>query len=184
MWNYQRKCRSHECLPAESCSHEVSSVGFIGRYATGYVINIWLDSVGHSGHWHFYFVLLSCVGACGRLQAQGTPQHPQTYTSTLDVFRKTFEQDGIRGFYKGMVPTLTKVCLLPYDIFEILSLCSDMKTMELIFKLELLCIGRACGQYLVCGVRVQQARVGPLRQKRNHVHSTTNQPTNQPTNSS
>lgn len=44
------------------------------------------------------------------MQAQGTPQHPQTYTSTLDVFRKTFEKDGIRGFYKGMVPTLTKVC--------------------------------------------------------------------------
>jgi len=44
-----------------------------------------------------------------RLQAQGTPQHPQTYTSTLDVFTKTFEKEGIRGFYKGMVPTLTKV---------------------------------------------------------------------------
>ena len=70
------------------------------------------------------FVLLACgtisgsVGATSvyplslvrtRLQAQGTPQHPQTYTSTLDVFRKTYERDGIRGFYKGMVPTLTKV---------------------------------------------------------------------------
>ncbi|KAF9897961.1 hypothetical protein BX616_004700, partial [Lobosporangium transversale] len=70
------------------------------------------------------FVLLACgtisgsVGATcvyplslarTRLQAQGTPQHPQTYTSTLDVFRKTYEKDGIRGFYKGMVPTLTKV---------------------------------------------------------------------------
>ncbi|KAG0359519.1 hypothetical protein BGX24_005763, partial [Mortierella sp. AD032] len=70
------------------------------------------------------FVLLACgtvsgsVGATSvyplslvrtRLQAQGTPQHPQTYTSTLDVFRKTYELDGIRGFYKGMVPTLTKV---------------------------------------------------------------------------
>lgn len=73
------------------------------------------------------FVLLACgtisgsVGATSvyplslvrtRLQAQGTPQHPQTYTSTLDVFRKTYERDGIRGFYKGMVPTLTKVLFL------------------------------------------------------------------------
>ncbi|KAF9938425.1 hypothetical protein BGZ67_000196 [Mortierella alpina] len=82
------------------------------------------------------FVLLACgtisgsVGATSvyplslvrtRLQAQGTPQHPQTYTSTLDVFRKTFEQDGIRGFYKGMVPTLTKVVpavSISYVVYE------------------------------------------------------------------
>ncbi|GJJ72934.1 solute carrier family 25 (mitochondrial phosphate transporter), member 23/24/25/41 [Entomortierella parvispora] len=82
------------------------------------------------------FVLLACgtisgsVGATSvyplslvrtRLQAQGTPQHPQTYTSTLDVFRKTFEKDGIRGFYKGMVPTLTKVVpavSISYVVYE------------------------------------------------------------------
>ncbi|KAF9968535.1 hypothetical protein BGZ70_002772 [Mortierella alpina] len=82
------------------------------------------------------FVLLACgtisgsVGATSvyplslvrtRLQAQGTPHHPQTYTSTLDVFRKTFEQDGIRGFYKGMVPTLTKVVpavSISYVVYE------------------------------------------------------------------
>lgn len=81
------------------------------------------------------FVLLACgtisgsVGATSvyplslvrtRLQAQGTPQHPQTYTSTLDVFRKTYERDGIRGFYKGMVPTLTKVFfsnMRPTDVY-------------------------------------------------------------------
>ncbi|KAG0315122.1 hypothetical protein BGZ99_007671 [Dissophora globulifera] len=82
------------------------------------------------------FVLLACgtisgsVGATSvyplslvrtRLQAQGTPQHPQTYTSTLDVFRKTFEQEGVRGFYKGMVPTLTKVVpavSISYVVYE------------------------------------------------------------------
>ncbi|KAK3809160.1 MAG: mitochondrial carrier domain-containing protein [Benniella sp.] len=82
------------------------------------------------------FVLLACgtisgsVGATSvyplslvrtRLQAQGTPQHPQTYTSTLDVFRKTFEKEGIRGFYKGMVPTLTKVVpavSISYVVYE------------------------------------------------------------------
>ncbi|KAF9085679.1 hypothetical protein BGX23_009456, partial [Mortierella sp. AD031] len=82
------------------------------------------------------FVLLACgtisgsVGATSvyplslvrtRLQAQGTPQHPQTYTSTLDVFRKTYEHDGLRGFYKGMVPTLTKVVpavSISYVVYE------------------------------------------------------------------
>ncbi|KAF9973785.1 hypothetical protein BGZ73_002973 [Actinomortierella ambigua] len=82
------------------------------------------------------FVLLACgtisgsVGATTvyplslvrtRLQAQGTPQHPQTYSSTLDVFRKTYQQDGIRGFYKGMVPTLTKVVpavSISYVVYE------------------------------------------------------------------
>ncbi|KAG0266808.1 hypothetical protein BG011_000860 [Mortierella polycephala] len=82
------------------------------------------------------FVLLACgtisgsVGATSvyplslvrtRLQAQGTPHHPQTYSSTLDVFKKTFEQEGIRGFYKGMVPTLTKVVpavSISYVVYE------------------------------------------------------------------
>ncbi|KAF9959239.1 hypothetical protein BGZ65_000693 [Modicella reniformis] len=82
------------------------------------------------------FVLLACgtisgsVGATSvyplslvrtRLQAQGTPQHPQMYTSTLDVFRKTYEKEGIRGFYKGMVPTLTKVVpavSISYVVYE------------------------------------------------------------------
>ncbi|KAF9998470.1 hypothetical protein BGZ80_004216 [Entomortierella chlamydospora] len=82
------------------------------------------------------FVLLACgtisgsVGATSvyplslvrtRLQAQGTPHHPQTYTSTLDVFRKTYAKEGVRGFYKGMVPTLTKVVpavSISYVVYE------------------------------------------------------------------
>jgi solute carrier family 25 phosphate transporter 23/24/25/41 len=44
-----------------------------------------------------------------RLQAQGTPAHPQTYTGAMDVVQRTFRREGIRGFYKGLVPTLIKV---------------------------------------------------------------------------
>jgi solute carrier family 25 phosphate transporter 23/24/25/41 len=44
-----------------------------------------------------------------RLQAQGTPAHPYTYTSAWDVARKTYRADGVRGFYKGLGPTLFKV---------------------------------------------------------------------------
>ncbi|OZJ04556.1 hypothetical protein BZG36_02699 [Bifiguratus adelaidae] len=44
-----------------------------------------------------------------RMQAQGTPGHPQTYTSALDCFRKTYRAEGVLGFYKGLVPTLMKV---------------------------------------------------------------------------
>lgn len=44
-----------------------------------------------------------------RLQAQGTVAHPYVYTSAWDVARKTYRADGIRGFYKGLGPTLFKV---------------------------------------------------------------------------
>ncbi|KAI7864728.1 mitochondrial carrier domain-containing protein [Spinellus fusiger] len=44
-----------------------------------------------------------------RLQAQGTPGHPHTYTSAFDVVKKTFQADGVKGFYKGLGPTLFKV---------------------------------------------------------------------------
>ncbi|KAG9291157.1 hypothetical protein G9A89_013029 [Geosiphon pyriformis] len=44
-----------------------------------------------------------------RLQAQGTPGHPQTYANALDVIKTTYSNEGIRGFYKGLAPTLIKV---------------------------------------------------------------------------
>jgi solute carrier family 25 phosphate transporter 23/24/25/41 len=44
-----------------------------------------------------------------RLQAQGTPGHPTTYNGAFDVIRVTLQREGIRGFYKGLVPTLVKV---------------------------------------------------------------------------
>lgn len=44
-----------------------------------------------------------------RLQAQGTPAHPQTYTGVKDAAYKCFQREGWRGFYKGLTPTLVKV---------------------------------------------------------------------------
>ncbi|CAG8536615.1 13099_t:CDS:2 [Cetraspora pellucida] len=43
-----------------------------------------------------------------RLQAQGTPGHPQTYTGALDVIHQTYAKEKIKGFYKGLIPALTK----------------------------------------------------------------------------
>ena len=44
-----------------------------------------------------------------RLQASGSSGHPQQYTGIWDVAAKTFEKEGWKGFYKGLVPTLAKV---------------------------------------------------------------------------
>lgn len=37
-----------------------------------------------------------------RLQAQGTPAHPQTYTGIRDAALKCYQREGWRGFYKGV----------------------------------------------------------------------------------
>ncbi|KAK7060554.1 hypothetical protein VNI00_001320 [Paramarasmius palmivorus] len=44
-----------------------------------------------------------------RLQASGSSGHPQTYTGPWDVAAKTWEREGWRGFYRGLLPTLAKV---------------------------------------------------------------------------
>ncbi|KAK4051774.1 hypothetical protein OIO90_004598 [Microbotryomycetes sp. JL221] len=44
-----------------------------------------------------------------RLQAQGTPAHPQVYTGVKDAAYRCYVNDGWRGFYKGLTPTLVKV---------------------------------------------------------------------------
>merc|ERR1719487_2384533 len=44
-----------------------------------------------------------------RLQAQGTPAHPQTYLGVRDAATKCYQLEGWRGFYKGLTPTLVKV---------------------------------------------------------------------------
>lgn len=44
-----------------------------------------------------------------RLQASGSPGHPQRYTGILDVAQQTYRMEGWRGFYRGLVPTLAKV---------------------------------------------------------------------------
>lgn len=45
-----------------------------------------------------------------RLQASGSSGHPQRYTGIKDVVIKTYQRDGWRGFYRGLLPTLAKVC--------------------------------------------------------------------------
>ena len=44
-----------------------------------------------------------------RLQASGSPAHPQRYTSMFDAAWVTYKNEGWRGFYRGLFPTLAKV---------------------------------------------------------------------------
>ncbi|KAI8998357.1 mitochondrial carrier domain-containing protein [Gaertneriomyces semiglobifer] len=56
-----------------------------------------------------------------RMQAQHTPSHPYTYTSTFDAAYKTYKIEGVRGFYKGIAPTLCKVLpavSISYVVYE------------------------------------------------------------------
>ncbi len=45
-----------------------------------------------------------------RLMAQGTPGLVATgqYSGLMDVIRKTYQGEGLRGFYRGIVPTFVK----------------------------------------------------------------------------
>lgn len=49
-----------------------------------------------------------------RLQASGTSGHPQRYTGIWDVTRRTYQQEGWKGYYRGLLPTLAKVLFTPY----------------------------------------------------------------------
>ncbi|KAG8697932.1 hypothetical protein FRC08_006230 [Ceratobasidium sp. 394] len=56
-----------------------------------------------------------------RLQASGSSGHPQVYDGIWDVARKTMKNEGWRGFYKGLVPTLAKVVpavSISYVVYE------------------------------------------------------------------
>ncbi|CAO3631572.1 unnamed protein product [Cunninghamella blakesleeana] len=71
-----------------------------------------------------------CIGATSvyplnmirtRLQAQGTPGHPYRYSSAWDAARKTYQIDGVKGFYRGLGPTLFKVVpsvSISYAVYE------------------------------------------------------------------
>lgn len=56
-----------------------------------------------------------------RLQAQGTVLHPATYHGIMDVVRKTFQAEGLSGFYRGITPNLLKVApavSISYVVYE------------------------------------------------------------------
>ncbi|KAG0642060.1 mitochondrial carrier domain-containing protein [Tuber brumale] len=64
-----------------------------------------------------------------RLQAQGTAQHPQTYTGMWDVTVKTYSAEGFRGMFRGLTPNLLKVVpavSISYLVYE-----NSKKTMGL-----------------------------------------------------
>jgi solute carrier family 25 phosphate transporter 23/24/25/41 len=55
------------------------------------------------------------------MQAQGTPSHPTYYKNTADVVFKTYNQEGLIGFYRGLAPTLLKVLpavSISYVVYE------------------------------------------------------------------
>ena len=43
------------------------------------------------------------------MQTQGTAAHPQRYAGWIDVATTCYRKEGIKGFYKGLSPTLLKV---------------------------------------------------------------------------
>jgi hypothetical protein len=56
-----------------------------------------------------------------RLQAAGTPAHPQMYLGFWDAAQKTYRSEGVVGFYRGLVPTLAKVVpavSISYVVYE------------------------------------------------------------------
>ncbi|PWN48265.1 mitochondrial carrier [Violaceomyces palustris] len=56
-----------------------------------------------------------------RLQAAGTPAHPQVYAGFMDAVRTTYKNEGVVGFYRGLVPSLAKVVpavSISYVVYE------------------------------------------------------------------
>src|ERR1700733_4966468 len=52
-----------------------------------------------------------------RLQASGSSGHPQRNTGVWDVVLKTYSNEGWKGFYRGLFPTLAKVGVYDYCWF-------------------------------------------------------------------
>jgi hypothetical protein len=46
--------------------------------------------------------------AKSRLAVDGTPGMEKRYNGLFDLFQKVYAQDGIRGFYRGLVPATVK----------------------------------------------------------------------------
>eukprot|EP00903_Cladosiphon_okamuranus_P014648 g13583.t1 len=56
-----------------------------------------------------------------KLQAQGMPGIPHTYTSTADCFRRTLKHEGVKGLYRGLGPNFLKALpaiAISYAVFE------------------------------------------------------------------
>ncbi|KIV81264.1 hypothetical protein, variant [Exophiala sideris] len=56
-----------------------------------------------------------------RLQTQGTPVHPPTYTGIVDVTRKTIQNEGLSALFRGITPNLIKVVpavSITYVVYE------------------------------------------------------------------
>ncbi|KAL3233714.1 hypothetical protein RNJ44_03754 [Nakaseomyces bracarensis] len=65
-----------------------------------------------------------------RLQAQGTYAHPYRYDGFKDVLLKTIQREGYPGLFKGLVPTLAKVCpavSISYLCYENLKKVMDLE---------------------------------------------------------
>ncbi len=60
------------------------------------------------------------VWSCCRLQAQPL-NAADRYKGMGDVFKRTLEHEGVRGFYKGLLPNLLKVvpaASITYLVYE------------------------------------------------------------------
>jgi solute carrier family 25 (mitochondrial phosphate transporter), member 23/24/25/41 len=56
-----------------------------------------------------------------RLQAQGTVLHTPTYDGVVDVTRKTLQNEGLKGLFRGVTPNLLKVApavSISYIVYE------------------------------------------------------------------
>jgi solute carrier family 25 phosphate transporter 23/24/25/41 len=63
-----------------------------------------------------------------RLQAAGLPANQGTaaaaYAGPMDVVRQTVKADGLRGFYRGLLPNMLKVLPatgISYSVFSVVS---------------------------------------------------------------
>ena len=62
------------------------------------------------------------------MQAQPT-NTSDAYKGMSDVFRKTFQREGFRGFYKGLFPNLLKVvpsASITYMVYETMKKSLDL----------------------------------------------------------
>lgn len=58
-----------------------------------------------------------------RLQASGSSGHPHRYKNIFDAAWVTFQNEGWRGFYRGLFPTLAKVSVGICMLFHLVFIC-------------------------------------------------------------